>query len=302
MFHHYPMELRHIRYFLAVAAEASFTRAAARVGIGQSPLSQQIRDLEREVGARLFRRVAYGAELTAAGQAFFDEVRAMPEVAERAIHAALRAERGEIGRLHGGFTPSSAFNPAVTDALRTYRETHPDVQLHLTELNTTGLVAGLRDGTLDVTFLRPEAPGSQEFELRPFVEEPMLAALPASHPVARQEAVTIAQLATLPLLLFPRAVGPVLFDTVMDAFRAAGLEPRMGQVVPQVASTLNFVAAAMGISIVPASMAAVRVSGVCYRPLQGATPVARIALATRRGERRAIVRNFLACAAADAAR
>lgn len=127
------MELRHIRYFLAVAEERHFTRAAARVGIGQPPLSQQIKDLETEIGAQLFRRVAHGAELTAAGEAFLEKVQGMPALAEQGKQAALRASRGEIGSLRVGFTASSAFNTVVPTAIRAFRRAYADVELALEE-------------------------------------------------------------------------------------------------------------------------------------------------------------------------
>jgi hypothetical protein len=150
----WAMELRHVRYFLAVAEERNFSRAAARVGIGQPPLSQQIKDLEAEVGAPLFHRIPQGAELTAAGHAFLENVRAIPLQAERAIRAARRGARGEIGSLRVGFTSSAPFNPVVTSTIRSFRRAYPDVDLTLEEANTTRLVAGLRDGELDAVFLR----------------------------------------------------------------------------------------------------------------------------------------------------
>lgn len=288
------MELRHIRYFLAIVEEKNFTRAAAKVGIGQSPLSQQIKDLEREVGAALFHRVPNGAELTAAGQAFLDIVKVMPTLAERGTHAARRASRGEVGVLNIGFTASSAFNPVVPNAIRAFRKAYPEVVLHLEEANTTRLVDGLGEGTLDAVFLRPGSAGADGFQLRLLSEEPMVVALPASHPAASRDQIDLADLAGDPLVLFPRAVGPTLFDTIVRAFRSAGVEPIMGQTAPQIASTINLVAAALGVTLVPASMSQVAVAGVVYRPIAGDAPIARIALANRRGDTGAIVRNFVA--------
>jgi len=137
------MELRHLRYFLAVAEEGNFTRAAARLGIGQPPLSQQIRDLETEIGAMLFHRVPHGAELTAAGAAFLPEAKASLAAAEKARLAAQSANRGETGRLSLGFTASSAFNPVVSTTIRRFQARWPDVQLSLTEMNTLGLMQKL---------------------------------------------------------------------------------------------------------------------------------------------------------------
>ena len=201
------MELRHIRYFLAVAEERHFTRAAAKVGIGQPPLSQQIKDLEREVGAALFHRLAHGAELTEAGKAFLAGVKEMPLIAERATMAARRAARGETGSLRVGFTATATFNVVVPSAIRTFRRAYPEIYLTLEEANTTRLVAGLREGTLDVVFLRPGTPGTEELQLRRLSEESMVVALPERHSAAALEEIDLAMLKDDPFLLFPREIG-----------------------------------------------------------------------------------------------
>ena len=288
------MELRHIRYFLAVAEERHFTRAAAKIGIGQPPLSQQIKDLEAEIGAPLFRRVPQGAELTAAGRAFLQAVSDMPLMADRATKAARRAARGETGSLRVGFTASSAFNPVVPGAIRAFRRAYADVELTLEEANSVRLAKGLRDGSLDAAFLRPGVAGSEAFQLRLLSEEPMIVAIPAGHPVAAQPEVDLATLKEDPFLLFPRQSGPMLYDAVVGACRDAGFEPIVGQLAPQIGSVVNLVAAELGVSIVPASMNQLQVSGVAYRPITKPSPTARIALACRRGETSPVVRNFIA--------
>ena len=223
------MELRHIRYFLAVAEERHFTRGAAKVGIGQPPLSQQIKDLEVEVGAPLFHRLAHGAELTPAGEAFLEVVKEMPGLAERATKAARRAARGETGSLRVGFTASSAFNAVVPGTIRAFRRAYPDVDLTLEEANTTRLVASLQDGFLDAAFLRPGAPGSEAFQLRLLSEEPMVVALPANHPCAAGPDVDHFRTEG-PDLQFPycfrASVSPTLYDSVIGACRNAGFDPR----------------------------------------------------------------------------
>jgi DNA-binding transcriptional LysR family regulator len=293
------MELRHIRYFLAVAEERHFTRAAARVGIGQPPLSQQIKDLETEIGAQLFHRVAHGAELTAAGEAFLKGVEEMPSLAERAKRAAQRASRGEVGSLRVGFTASSAFNGVVPTAIRAFRRAYADVELALEEANTTRLVAGLKEGSLDAAFLRPGDAAREAFQLRLLYEEPMVAALPASHPAVAPQAVDLATLRLDPFLLFPRPIGPRLYDSIIDACRKAGFDPVIVQFVPQLVSVITLVAADLGVSIVPASMSQLQIPGVVYRPIAGeAVPTAPLALAHRRGETSPLVRNFIARALA----
>jgi DNA-binding transcriptional LysR family regulator len=288
------MELRHIRYFLAVADERHFTRAAAKLGVGQPPLSLQIKALEREVGAALFHRVAHGAELTEAGRAFLAGVRDMPLSAERAAMAARRAARGETGSLRVGFTASAAFNVVVPSAIRAFRRAYADVHLTLEESNSTRLLIGLQEGSLDAVFLRPDVPGSEAFQLRLLSEEPMVVVLPKAHPAAAQKQVALAMLKDDAFLLFPREGGPTLYDTVVEACRKAGFEPRIDQLAPQIASLVNLVAAELGVSMVPASMSQLRVRGVAYRQIAGSAPTARLALAYRRGETSPAVRNFIA--------
>ena len=288
------MELRHIRYFLAVAEERHFTRAAAKVGIGQPPLSQQIKDLEREVGAALFHRLAHGAELTEAGKAFLTAVKEMPLIAERATAAARRAARGETGSLRVGFTASATFNVVVPSTIRAFRRAYPDIDLTLEEANTAPLITRLREGTLDTAFLRPGAAGTDELQVRRLSEEPMVVALPKRHHAAAFEQIDLSLLKDDPFLLFPRETAPTLYDTVVDACRKAGFEPIIGQLVPHVASIVNLVAAELGVSIVPASMMQVRVTGIAYRQIAGQSPMTQLALAYRRGETSPVLRNFIA--------
>ncbi len=219
----------------------------------------------------------------------------MPTLAERAMKAAQRAARGETGSLRVGFTASAAFNTVVPSAIRAFRRACADVELLLEEANTTRLVTGLQDGSLDVAFLRPDAAGREAFQLRLLSEEPMMVALPLRHPVAAQQEVELATLKEYPFLLFPRAVGPTLYDSIISACRAAGFEPIIGQLAPpQIASVVNLVAAELGVSIVPASMCQLQVSGVTYRPIAGQALTAQLALAYRRGETSPVVRNFIA--------
>ena len=220
------MELRHIRYFLAVAEERHFTRAAAKVGIGQPPLSQQIKDLEAEVGAALFHRLAHGAELTEAGKVFLAGVEEMPLIAERATMAARRAARGETGSLRVGFTSTATFNVVVPSAIRTFRRAYPEIHLTLEEANTTRLITGLREGTLDVVFLRPGTSGTEELQLRRLSDDPIVVALPKRHPAAALEEIDLAILKDDPFLLFPREIAPTLYDTIVDACRKAGFAAR----------------------------------------------------------------------------
>ena len=290
------MELRHIRYFLAVAEESNFTRAAAKVGIGQPPLSQQIRDLETEIGAPLFHRVPHGAELTEAGRAFLDIARSVLAKAEQAKVAAQRAARGETGRLRVGFTGSAAFNPLVPSLIRSFRRAYPALDLSLSEINTVQLIERLHSGELDVAFIRPAEDDPEGLKLHRFPDEPMLIAAPSAHPLAQQASAPLAALEHEPFVLYPRAVCLGLYEEVLLHCRQLGFAPDLVQEAPQMASVVNLVAAEMGVSVVPRSMAQVRVAGVAYLAIEGQAPVARLACATRRGERGVAARNFMALA------
>lgn len=287
------MELRHLRYFLAVAEEGNFTRAAARIGIGQPPLSQQIRDLETEIGAMLFHRVPHGAELTAAGTAFLSEAKASLAAAEKARLAAQSANRGETGRLSLGFTASSAFNPIVSTTIRRFQARWPDVQLSLTEMNTLGLMQKLERGELDATFFRPGLDDPDGIRLKRLPDEPMVVALPASHPLAKRKTLPLAVLAREPFILFPRLVGLSLYDDVVRACREAGFELTVAQEAPQISSVVNLVAADLGVSIVPASISQIKLAGVAYRPIEGPPAVARLALAVLRNQHSPVTENLM---------
>jgi DNA-binding transcriptional LysR family regulator len=292
------MELRHIRYFLAVAEEQNFTRAAARVGIGQPPLSQQIKDLETEVGAPLFHRIPQGAELTEAGRAFLENVRVIPVQAERATRAAQRAARGEIGSLRVGFVGSAPFNRVMPATIRSFRRAYPDVEMSFEESNAMRLIAGLKDGELDAAFFRFNESPSDDLQVRLLSEERMVVALPATHPAAKSVEIDLVRLRNDALILIPRDVGPSLFDTVMLACRQAGFEPILGQSAPQLSSVVSLVAAELGFSMVPESMRQLQLTGVTYREVTGDAPLTRLALAYRRGETSKIVRNFVDLAVA----
>ncbi|MGV0760756.1 LysR family transcriptional regulator [Tistrella mobilis] len=287
------MELRHIRYFLAVAEERNFTRAAARLGIGQPPLSLQIRDLEAEVGTALFHRVPHGAELTEAGAAFLAAVAAIPGQAAGAVKLAQRAARGETGRLSLGFTGTAALNPLIPEAIRAFRRAYPEVVLTLTEANSVALVEGLLEGRLQVAILRPAATDPAELAVHNLADEPLVAALPATHAAAALPGpIDLAQLAADPLILTPRAIGTSLHDVAVGACRAAGFEPALGQPAPQIASILSLVSAELGVSLVPVSMCQLGMRGVVYRRLRDPEPTVGLAVAYPRHRPPQPVLNF----------
>ncbi|MFD4836702.1 LysR substrate-binding domain-containing protein [Achromobacter sp. NPDC058515] len=285
------MELRHLRYFTAVAEELHFTRAAARLGIGQPPLSQQIQQLEREIGTPLFLRLPRGVALTEAGAQFLEDARAILASAERAVDLARRLGRGERGAVSVGFTASAVFHPYLPRAIRAYRDQYPGVRVTLTESNTISLLRGLRAGDVDVAFVRPPYVLDPEHESERVLDEPMLVALPPDHPLSRKRSIPIAALADEDFVLYPRPIGAGLYDAIQSACQRAGFAPRVIQEAPQMASIVSLVAAGVGISVVPAAMRHMGAEGIEYRPIKGDAPHALLDMAYRRHDRSIAAEN-----------
>ncbi len=287
------MELRHIRYFLAIAAEHNFTRAAEKLGIAQPPLSQQIRSLEDELGVQLFHRVPHGAELTAAGEAFLVEAQLAAAAAERAKLAASRAHRGEIGRLLLGFTTSAMFNPVINSTVDAFHHAYPDVILALTEATTLQLYERLLRGDLDAAFVRPGVNDPAGVQLHHLESEAMVIALPANHRLAARDRLPLTELAAEPFVLFPRVAAPSLYDEVVKVCRDCGFTPHIAQEATVTASIIVLVAAHLGVSVVPKAITQLRLEGVAYRAIEGPAPVARLALARPKGVRSPMTQNFV---------
>ena len=289
------MELRHLRYFVAVAEEAHITRAAERLGIQQPPLSQQIRALERELDVQLFRRKPRGVELTDAGQAFLERARAILDQVERAFATTRRTARGEQGRVVVGFTSSAPFHPFVPRVIRAFREISPLVSLVLEESGSSELVQGLHNEEIDAAFIRSPLADVVGLVVRPLLEEEMVVALPAGHALAKDSgALPLSALANETFILYKRPGGPGLYDTIITACRGAGFSPRVGQEAPRIISTLNLVAAGLGVSIVPTSLQRLQMDGVIYRDLCDSPGLkAPLILACRPGENSAAVQRFI---------
>jgi len=291
------MELRHLRYFIAVAEEGHITRAAERLGMQQPPLSQRIKAIEREIGVQLFRRKARGVELTEAGSVFLDNARAMLAQNERAIESTRRTARGEQGSLCVGITPTGPFHPFVPRVIRAFRETFPLVSLTLEECLSPELLERLRSEQMDTAFLRTPMTKPEDLVIDLLLEEPMVVALPSAHALAQDDgkgALSLKDLAGETFIVYARQQGPGLYDVTTAACLKAGFSPRLGQEAPRITSALSLVAAGLGISAVPASMQRMVMDGVAYRRLTGPNqPKAVLNLASRRGDPSAAVRHFL---------
>jgi len=295
-----PLDLRQLRYFVAVAEERHITRAASRLGMQQPPLSQQIRAIEERLGVVLFRRLPRGVEPTEAGLALLEDARTILARLDQAVERTRSVARGEQGRLQVGMSPTGPFLPFVPKLIRTFRETWPLVALGLEEMLSRALLEGLRQEQLDAVLLRAEVVESDGLVVRRLVEEVLVAALPRANPLARRgrgRTLPLAALATEPFIVFGRLEGPGLYDATVRSCVSAGFTPRITQEAPRITSTLGLVAAGLGVALVPESMQRLRMDGVAY--VRIAAPImapAVLNLATRRGDRSASVRNFMTLA------
>jgi DNA-binding transcriptional LysR family regulator len=287
------MEFRQLRYFLAVAEHLHFTVAAERLGIAQPPLSQQILKLEREIGTKLFMRYPRRVELTEAGAILKDRARRVLDEANDALEHVKRTARGESGRLAIGFAGSTVFHPSVAAILRTFRQDYPDVSIKTEESNSSALLEAVLDGRVDCAVVRlPLDCG--ELQIVSLVEEEMVAVLPTGHRLGKLRSIDLAQLAADPFVLFPRSIGPDLYDSIISACRSAGFSPRVEMESPQLSSTANMVAAGFGVTLIPASIRQVHATGVTCQKVRHKGLRTTIALAYRPREKSVPVKNLVA--------
>ena len=294
------MELRHLRYFVAVAEEGHITRAAERLGIQQPPLSHQIRALERELGVQLFRRLPRGVELTEAGRSFIEDARAALARVGQGVEAAKRAARGEQGHLRLAVPPTAPFHPFVPQVILAFREAYPLVSLTMEENLRMETLDQLRGGQMDVAFLRASIAAPEGLVVHPLLEEPMVAALPSGHALARSApsqdaALPLRALAGETFIAYARQQGPALYEAMAAACLQAGFSPQLGQEAPRISTALSLVATGFGVTLVPASMRRMALEGVTYRDLAGAAQArAFLRIAARRDDSSGMVRNFVA--------
>jgi DNA-binding transcriptional LysR family regulator len=290
------MELRHLRYIIAVAEEGHITRAAERLGIAQPPLSRAIKAIEQDIKVQLFRRVPRGVELTDAGRAFLDSARATFANLDRGLESARRTARGEEGQISVAFTSSTAFHPLVPRVIREFREAFPRVAVTFVQGNAGELIEHVEGDRLDAAFSRLRIVKLEGIIFHPLLQEPMVVALPEGHALARGPArVPLRRFSDDTFVVNRQQRGlAAIRDDVVAACHAAGFSPRVGQEAPNVIATLPLVAAGIGISIVPASLQHMHVPGVVYRRLTGSMqPKVPLNLASRRGDTSAVVRQFV---------
>ncbi len=273
------MELRHLHYFIAVAEELHFSRAAARLHMAQPPLSQQIRQLEEELGFQLFHRTQRKVELTAAGHIFLAAVRQVLRSLDQAVQKGQQASRGEVGRLAIGFVSSTAYN-ILPPILQAFHRQTPGVKLELQELTTREQIQAVLSGKLDIGFVRPPVEAA-ELTATIIFREPLMVALPEFHPLRDRDTISIRLLVDEPFIMFPRPVAPGLHDQILSVCLQAGFNPQVTQEAIQMQTIVSLVAAEMGVAIVPLSLQNLQRQGVVYKPLQEVTPMVEVALIFR---------------------
>lgn len=285
------MELRHLRYFIAVAEELNFSRAAERLHIAQPPLSQQIQDLEIELGVQLFERTKRRVRLTEAGKVFLEEVEKVFEQVNRATEAAHRASRGEIGKLAIAFNSSATYS-VLPDLLHQFHQQYPEVELILQELTTSQQLDKLQQNQIDVGLLYLPI-DTKELTVISVLKEPLIVALSASHPLAKQSKIAIADLSDRPFILPPPQLGEGLYSQIRQYFEQINFYPKTTQTATLLQTAIALVAGGVGTAIVPASLQNLQRKGVVYRAIVPTAPEIEIALAWRNNNASPVLQKFL---------
>jgi DNA-binding transcriptional LysR family regulator len=295
------MELRDCHCFAAVAEELHFGRAATRLGMAQPPLSQRIKALEEELGARLFARTSRFVALTPAGEAFWREARALLELAEKAGETARRVAQGLAGRLTVGFV-NPAMDAFLSVALARFREAAPEVELSLREMTTREQTQALAAGRLDLGFLRHAGQDIPGATVTVVSREPYIAAVPAGHALARKPRIPLAAFDGRPMIMPPYVQLPALHRAMTAAFAKAGAAPVTAQEAASKFTTLSLVAAGVGLALLPASVRVWKRAGVVFRDIDGELPMVELAAVSPAGRANTAVDRlvYMAATAADA--
>jgi DNA-binding transcriptional LysR family regulator len=289
------LELRHLRYFVAVAEELHFARAAQKLHMSQPPLSLQIRKLEEIVGFPLFVRTSRSVKLTPAGITLLERARRVLRNVQRDLQDVRSVGEGEVGTLNVGFV-GSAMLTMLPEVFRRYREAYPRVNLRLYESFTSQVQEGLQNGTLDAGILRDSDP-VESLHITTLVSEPYVAVLPGTHCLARQKSLSPGTLRGEPFVYYPRSAGARAFEKPFTLFEEHGFRPQVVQEASHWLSILRLVGAGLGVSVAPACVRKLASKEVVCVPLRNTKIRSDVELGLVKGDSRPIVEHFLNCAA-----
>jgi len=287
------VEYRQLKFFVAVAEELHFTRASARLRIAQPNLSQEIRRLEREIGAELFARTKRSVALTPAGHIFLQHARTLLDSTADAMHAAQRASRGEIGRIRLGFMSAASFN-VIPDAMARFRSAYPDVEVLLSELNSDEGLEAVRTGQLDLCLLHPPRTVDPALNIETIWLEPLVVVLPPKHRLADLQRISLRRLKSEPWVFWQREFASRLYDEVIAACAAAGFEPRVAQRTRRATTTISMVASGIGVALLPITAARLGIGGAIYRHLRPPGIAVPVAFAWRQDRAEPLWANLMA--------
>jgi DNA-binding transcriptional LysR family regulator len=293
------VELRQLRYFIAIAEEGSFSRAALRLHVSQPPLSTQIKALEEEIGAPLLVRTNRGVSLTVSGQVFYEEIRAVLGRLESARRKAAQADQGDVGMLSVGFVSIADYG-ILPPALKSFRTRFPLVEVQLHELTTDAQIRELRAARLDLG-LGLALVEEPDLEFKTVLREELILAAPVTHPPTKADAVDLRTLSKASFIVPPRDIAPGLYDLTISRCRAAGFAPRIVQNARQMQTVIGLVSCGMGIALVPASVRNLKRTGVSYQRLTGRPAQIELGILRMRETQNTLGQHFSA-ALHDAAR
>lgn len=286
--------LRHFWYFLAVADEGQFGKAAKRLGMSQPPLSQQIQDLEQALGVRLFERTRQGVNLTREGAAILGPVQRFMEHAQRLQLAVIDARQGRSDVISIGLINSALFD-VMPRLMRVAKQRYPHLSLAMSEMRSTEALSAVQNGEIDIAFARLDE-RIADLDVRPIVHDHLVLVLPADHRLTALREVSLADLADESFVLIPRKFSPTYFDQVTSACRAAGFSPRVHFEVTSVVSQIGYVGCGVGVGLVPSRLMRFGGSDVVFRQLTETINVVSIAAAWNPERRKDVVPEIIAIA------
>ncbi|MFT0546378.1 LysR substrate-binding domain-containing protein [Allopusillimonas ginsengisoli] len=291
------MELRHLRHFVAVAEELSFTRAAERLHIGQPPLSQSIQALEADVGAQLFERTRRWVRLTEAGRLFLEDAYRILALTASASQNAKRAEKGEVGDLRLGFNNSMPLTAHFATTINAYRNRFPEVTLHLSEMSTMQQIEAIRERRLDLGYIRPpEVQIPDDILLTPVQLHPLMVITPSNHRLAGRKKISLKELENEHFVTFLKNQGTTLYPQIQRLCGTAGFTPKIVMEVREAATMMGLVAAGCGITILPNMFACINITNISHAVLSDAGASTGLILAYRSGEVSPLVNSFISIA------